>query len=148
MTIEANLKTLISASIVASGAGFSATDWADLHVFVGGRDMIKGLNRGRAPYVVLWRSNSTYDAEVVDANPGGTLYATWNLRVTSKKNDNQAAETEIRQIFNLCMQSIKNDGRFRPGDQSLGEIQSYPWGSFADGTFNLENTFTQSGRTV
>ena len=146
MTIEANLKSLISASVVASAAGFSTSDWANYHVFAGGREMIHGMNRGRAPYVVLWRGNSSYDAQSVDADPGGTLNATWNLRVAVQKHDEALAETQIRQIANACFKSIKDDSRFRPGDQSIGDIQVFPWGSFADCTINIETTFTQSGR--
>lgn len=147
--IMTRLKTACSDAEVMTAAGISGTEWTDYHVFDTGRHFIAGQNRGRVPFVNIWRTGSDYTFDAVDSSTArsGTLESTWNIEVVvgkSSRTNERTNETQAYDIAQKVIKSIRKDFNMRIGTESIGEIQTHPFGLSLSVEVNIQNTHNDS----
>lgn len=147
--IMTRLKTACSDLEVMTAAGISGAEWTDYHVFDTGRHFIAGQNRGRVPFVNIWRVNSDYTFDAVDSatTRAGTLESSWNIEVVvgkSSRTNERTNETQAYDIAQKIIKSIRKDYNMRVGTERIGDIQVHPFGLSLSVEVNIQNTHNDS----
>lgn len=131
--IISRLKTAIGHSEVYTVAGVSAGEWSTYHIFDGGRKFIHGQNRGRVPFVNVWRNMSDYsfDAVTTGGEQGGQMQSNWNIEIVVAKSsaaDEKTGEEFAYAIAQKIIKKIREDYNLSLGNERITPIQTHPFG--------------------
>lgn len=136
---------------VAAVASVATSIWADTdetigHVFAGRRGYVGGRNRGRLPFIEVFKSgNQEFRAEArTDGDLGGTVVTNWTIRVHHKGLTPDTAELALDSIIPEILLNVRDtssDNYMDLGDEAVSEIYSSPIGFYKDITGFVEHTY-------
>ena len=132
---------------VATVAGISAVDWAANHVFSGIQGNIRGMNRGRLPYVYFYRNTSEYIHEVTSSTRGGTLTTSWSIVIcagTASRSGDDKSEETIWKIYEKIVKKLRSNWAFQQGSETTTDIVPFPFGYQMTLTITSINTYDDS----
>lgn len=137
-----DVAVLSSSTVPISG------DWGTYHVFDGGRKFIGGQNRGRTPFVNIWRESSTYTNGVIsDDDAGGMVDSVWNIEVvvgnTSRQDENNNEENAYL-IMQKIIRKIRENSDMSIGSESIGNLENHPFGSSIITQVTIHNRHSNS----
>lgn len=147
--IMSKIKTACSDVEVYSAASISGSEWINYHIFDGGRHYIAGQNRGRVPFVNIWRVESDYTFEAVETSTSraGTLESRWNIEVVVGVSSRISEYTNESLAYNIAqkiVKSIRKDFNMRVGSERIGEVQNHPFGLSLIIDLTIQNTHSDS----
>jgi hypothetical protein len=147
-----NLHEIIiqSLTVCSSIAGFSQAEWANNHIFhdYNGK-FIRGMNRGRMPFVYFQRNSSNYRQENMSSTVGGTVTTTWTITfiagAPSRANDHPS-ETLLYALATTFLSDIRQNWVFRQGSDEIGDVRQMPFGYALEIKLIVDNTYDQLSR--
>ena len=146
--LEDHLKTACGAVDVALAAGVPQTTWQLAHVFMSGRGYIKGQNRGRVPFVSVWRENSEYSFDAVGVGEqGGLVTSSWNIEVVvgaASRANESANEMVATLIAQKIIKNVRADSNLCIGEEKIGAILCHPFGLSLMVQLTIQNTNSTS----
>ena len=147
-SILSAIKAAVSTDDVAIAAGQVNPQWSIYHVFDGGRSFIHGLNRGRVPFVNIWRNNSDYVYDAIDTRgQGGTLTSAWTIEVvTNHAADEAASESQAYPIAQKILRKIRETYNLSQGTERILEEENHPFGRSLRIELTIINTYSNGDR--
>lgn len=145
------LKTAIGNSEVSTAAGISNATWILNNIFDGGRKFIHGQNRGRVPFVNVWRNNSEYsfDAITTSGEQGGQMQSNWNIEIVVAKSSVSDEKTGEEFAYSIAQKIIKNiraDYNLALGNERILPIETHPFGLSLTIDLNVINTHSNGDK--
>lgn len=148
MTIYSDLatkiKTAISHANVATIANVNATEWANYHVFDGGRSYIHGQNRGRVPFVNFYRNSSNYSFDAVGPDVGGQTDSVWVIEIIvakSSASNEYTGESFAYSLSDKIIKQIRTDYNLGIGNEQINEIENHPFGISLKINLTVQNSY-------
>jgi hypothetical protein len=129
--IITKLVTACSSSDVSTAAGISNATWTLSHVFTSGRKYIAGQNRGRVPFINIWRQQSDYAFDAVSSDFGGEVKSLWRIEVVVGKTsrvDERTNEQQAQEIAEKIIKSIKSEYNLQVSSHAIGLCETHPFG--------------------
>lgn len=128
---------------------WSSTDETIGHVFAGRRGYVGGRNRGRLPFIEVFKSGSQeFRAEArSEEELGGTVVTNWTIRVHHKGITPDVAELAIDSIIPEVLLNVRDtstDNYMDLGDELVTEILSTPIGFYKDIAGSVEHTYERT----
>ena len=139
-----------SDSEVAGVTSVTPVLWASDHIFDGGVPFIAGQNRGRVPFVVITRKNSSYDFQAVtvdisgQADQGGFVTSEWEIKVVvgvSSNSNMRTNEESAYLIMQKCLKKIRKDYNLAIGNEQVTEVITHPFGLQLNCNLTIQNTY-------
>jgi hypothetical protein len=146
--IITRIKTAIGNAEVSTIAGVSNANWVNYHIFDGGRKYIHGQNRGRVPFVNVWRLTSDYSFDAVSTNDaGGQMESRWNIEIVVGKSSRADEKTNEEFAYAIAQKIIKNiraDYNLAIGTERIGLAENHPFGLAIQIELTIQNTHSNS----
>jgi hypothetical protein len=149
--ILTRLKTAIGNIEVSTAASISNATWINYHIFDGGRKFIHGQNRGRVPFVNVWRVSSDYsfNAITTSGEQGGQMESNWNIEVVVAKSsavDEKTGEEFAYAIAQKIIKNLRADYNLALGNERILPIETHPFGLSLIIDLNIINTHSNGDK--
>lgn len=150
--IEDRLVQACRDASVAAVACISPAIWAscDLsigHVFTGLRGYIGARNRGRLPFIEIFRSAPTsFENTSISSNHEGFEITQFTIRIHVSGLKPNQAELDLQKLARQCLIKIRSntsDHYLQYGDEIMRDIISSPIGYYGDIEGNVKHTFSR-----
>jgi hypothetical protein len=147
MTLNKNLLDALVTSAgdtsVAIVAGVTLSDWVNYHIFTGESLYIRGKNRGRSPFVSIWRSSSDFSFDEENGGGVNSEYIIESVVSKTSKKDMPANEEFACQILQAVIKAAMANWAFQESDFKLDQVTNHPFGFSVKATFRVTNSWSK-----
>ena len=125
--ITETLMVILKSPYIAAAADVDATVWNDLRVFYSSGPFIKGMNRGRIPFIHLYRADTAFSWET-EPEHGGVNTFRFKLDIHTGFGDALDSESKAYFILEESIKRIRGNVHCTSGQHEVQEIEDSPFG--------------------
>ena len=133
-------------AVPETASGIVNSRWQSFHVHYGdsGHKLgVGGQNRGRCPFVRLFRGDRTYNAQTASSR-GGTVESNFVVEVVVRKQKAQSQKDHWQQAFDIFEEIrdyLRDTNNYRVGGEQIEQLQVSPTLFVLRINFQVENSY-------
>ena len=133
-------------SVPESITGIISSDWNSKHIFygdAGGMLGVGGQNRGRCPFVRVFRGPRDFNAQT-SSSRGGTVTSNFIIEIVvtnQRMQDQEDQWDQAYQIFESIRDDLRGRANYRIGGETVEQLQFNPTIFVLKINFNVENSY-------